>query len=35
VLPDVHKTARDEHYCSMAIARWEAFTGGKAERVKA
>ena len=25
----------DPHYCSMVIARWEAFTGGKAEKVKA
>jgi DNA modification methylase len=24
----------DPHYCSIAIARWEAFTGGKAEKVK-
>ena len=24
----------DPHYCSMAIARWEAFSGGKAEKVK-
>jgi DNA modification methylase len=23
----------DPHYCSMAIARWEAFTGEKAEKV--
>jgi ParB/RepB/Spo0J family partition protein len=23
----------DPHYCSMVIARWEAFTGGKAEKV--
>ncbi len=22
----------DEHYCSLAIARWEAFTGGRAEK---
>jgi DNA modification methylase len=25
----------DPHYCSMVIARWEAFTGGKAEKVRA
>ena len=24
----------DPHYCSMVLARWEAFTGGKAEKVK-
>jgi DNA modification methylase len=24
----------DPHYCSIVIARWEAFTGGKAERVR-
>jgi ParB/RepB/Spo0J family partition protein len=25
----------DPHYCSMVLARWEAFTGGKAEKVRA
>jgi DNA modification methylase len=25
----------DPHCCSMAIARWEAFTGKRAEKVKA
>lgn len=25
----------DPHYCSMVLARWEAFTGQKAEKVKA
>ena len=25
----------DLHYCSMVLARWEAFTGGKAEKVRA
>jgi DNA modification methylase len=24
----------DPHYCSMVLARWEAFTGGKAEKVR-
>jgi DNA modification methylase len=24
----------DPHYCSIVIARWEAFTGGKAEKVR-
>jgi DNA modification methylase len=24
----------DPHYCSMVLARWEAFSGGKAEKVK-
>ena len=24
----------NEHYCSIVIARWEAFTGSKAEKVK-
>jgi DNA modification methylase len=23
----------DEHFCSLAIARWEAFTGGRAEKI--
>ena len=25
----------DPHYCSMVLARWEAFTGNKAEKVRA
>ena len=25
----------DPHYCSIALARWEAFTGLKAEKVTA
>ncbi len=24
----------DPHYCALVIARWEAFTGEKAEKVK-
>ena len=28
------RPAAGEHYCSMVIARWEAFTGEKALKVR-